>query len=564
MNLMRIAALAALSTISAAAQLTSDQKVSDFVQLAGTYAKNYGPYEWKIQTQGFDLYDVKPWLERVRATKNDLDFLDLMIEYVASLNDAHDSVSFNFDFFADLGIRFDIYDGRVLIDSINRGLLPAARYPFVIGDELVSVDGKTAEEWLRIFDKYSIAANPRSTRRQAASWIALRVQQVYPYAAQIGVSAEVVVRRQNGDLETYQITWAKSGTPIESIGKIPNLRTASARQEEWDDRPAPLKFIEQLQTVRLDPARYDAILNFGSRTPVYRLPAGFQMRLGAAAADVFLSGTFDSGGHRLGYIRIPSYSQNTTGAALNQFAAEIAFFQANTEGLVIDEMRNPGGNACYVDSLVQFLIPYRFRRLGFQLRATNIWVATFSSMLAQAKAQQFPQWVIDLLQANFDAVYAAYKENRGMTGPLPLCTNGSFSLDVDPATAQNGSILAYTKPIVVLVDEFSASGADMFPAILQDNNRAIIMGMRTMGAGGNVSTWNAGAFSEAYARLTMSLMARKNPIVTAEYPTAPYVENIGVRPDIAYDYMTKENLLTGGAPFVQAFTKAIVDAVEGR
>jgi hypothetical protein len=43
-----------------------------------------------------------------------------------------------------------------------------------------------------------------------------------------------------------------------------------------------------------------------------------------------------------------------------------------------------------------------------------------------------------------------------------------------------------------------------------------------------------------------------------EYPPSPYIENIGVRPDIAVDYMTRANLLSAGAPFVQAFTEAAV------
>ena len=42
------------------------------------------------------------------------------------------------------------------------------------------------------------------------------------------------------------------------------------------------------------------------------------------------------------------------------------------------------------------------------------------------------------------------------------------------------------------------------------------------------------------------------------YRAPVYIENIGVRPDIVVDYMTRSNLMTGGAPFVQAFTDAAV------
>ncbi|GEM_PF-5416203 len=47
-------------------QLPPDQKVAEFMQLSGLYAKHYAPYEWKKQVFGFDLLDVKPWMEKVR------------------------------------------------------------------------------------------------------------------------------------------------------------------------------------------------------------------------------------------------------------------------------------------------------------------------------------------------------------------------------------------------------------------------------------------------------------------------------------------------------------------
>ena len=37
------------------------------------------------------------------------------------------------------------------------------------------------------------------------------------------------------------------------------------------------------------------------------------------------------------------------------------------------------------------------------------------------------------------------------------------SLDREPAIDASGAILAYTKPLIVLVDEFSISGGDQFP-----------------------------------------------------------------------------------------------------
>src|SRR3954454_12473601 len=106
------------------AQLTLDQKISDFNAVAGLYAKRYGPYEWKRDALGINLFDVAPWIAKVQATKDDLDFYEVMQQYVANLNDAHDVYRLPSSFQANLNFTVDIYDGKLLVDSVNRLRLP--------------------------------------------------------------------------------------------------------------------------------------------------------------------------------------------------------------------------------------------------------------------------------------------------------------------------------------------------------------------------------------------------------------------------------------------------------
>src|ERR1700730_10033183 len=100
--------LAGLGASLSYAQLTMDQKASDFQALAGLYAKRYGPYEWKRDALSFDLLNTTPWLAQVQATKNDLDFYEVMQQYVASLNDAHDVYQLPSTFQATLNFVVDI------------------------------------------------------------------------------------------------------------------------------------------------------------------------------------------------------------------------------------------------------------------------------------------------------------------------------------------------------------------------------------------------------------------------------------------------------------------------
>src|SRR6476661_9806746 len=107
------------------AQLTSEQRAFDFQSLSAMLARRYAPIEWKKQAYGYDLLDLKPWLARVSAAKDDLEFFEIEAEYIAALNDVHTGFQMTSTFSATLGITVDIYDGKVLIDSINRSLLPA-------------------------------------------------------------------------------------------------------------------------------------------------------------------------------------------------------------------------------------------------------------------------------------------------------------------------------------------------------------------------------------------------------------------------------------------------------
>src|SRR5690349_2925497 len=113
-GICKLTLLLAAFAPAAFCDLTVDQKVADFMQLAGLYAKNYAASDWVRDQFGFDLYDAKPWLDRVKASKDDLEFFDICTRYVASLRDSHDEFYLNADFEAWLPIGADLYDGKFL------------------------------------------------------------------------------------------------------------------------------------------------------------------------------------------------------------------------------------------------------------------------------------------------------------------------------------------------------------------------------------------------------------------------------------------------------------------
>ena len=372
MKLHTTLALLVCGAVSACGQLTREQRLIDFQTLAGQFAKRYGPYEWKKANFGVDLLEIRPFLDRAAAAKDDLEFYEVCIDYVAQLHDAHSFFSLPSDFLAWLDITADLYDGKVLIDGISRSRLPQRQFPFEVGDELVSIDGKPVEELVESLTKYAEAANPRSTRRLAAYYLTLRAQSLMPHAFEVGEKARVGIRRRNGEVETYELPWSKEGVPLASEGPVPTPKLAPRRQarpgaqsEEPEESPAWAAPLRPLLLQTLPPAK--AMVGLGELRPVFAMPPNFQQRLGSNPfTDYFFSGTYQAGGKTLGFIRIPDFFPDNVRAAVVQFEREVAYMTANTDGLIVDVMRNEGGYTYYVNEVVRRLVPRGFQHHGLR------------------------------------------------------------------------------------------------------------------------------------------------------------------------------------------------------
>ena len=530
----------------------------DFQQLAALFAKRYAFLEWKRDAISFDGLKLAPWVERVKASKSDLEFFEICSEYVAAYGDGHTGFVLPSTFQASLGFSADLYNDTVLIDKIDRKKLPEIKFPAQTGDELVSIDARTPAAMMADSMRFIGEGNPRSARRIAAALLTVRDQHYGPRSYQLGDSAEVVVRRQGGGVETYTVPWTKQGLAYTTAGPVPDpsmhateapgLFSAAAESE-----PAYKRRLRALQTFR---ARRRFYLGVDQLKPLFTID-GFTQRLGNDRYDVLYSGTFQAGGHTFGFLRVPDFEYIDT-VDLEQ---ELAYFESKTDGLIVDVMSNPGGYGCAAEDLLAHLMPGGYHSVGNSIRAT--WDAIMNTQLDLDMARFFDASDEDIaaLESLLFQLQRAYGESRGFTTPQPLCGN---SLDVGAAVDKKGRNLAYTKPILVLTDELSASAAEIFAAVMQDEKRGFIYGLRTGGAGGAVDYATAGFYSEAGSSLAATILVRKKPIASPQYPAAPYIENIGVLPDKTADIMTRENLLNQGKAFVRGFSDAMVEHVNSQ
>jgi len=557
-----------LAALVVSGQMTTDQKIADLNAIGQFYTRHYTPAKWKLFQFGFDLNNLRPWLDRARATRNDLEYFDLVIDYLASLKDGHVRYSIPSNFSAYLQFDVDLYDGKATIDFISQQF-PRRDFAIAIGDELVSLDGLTPEQWIPRLTKYGEGANSKATRRRAADFITFRPQASIPWAHEIGETARVVLRKQDGETVTYDIPWRKQGQAVTKLPAVLGPRTAgrigldllrperlekaAARSAQWGlssnallrPEPEALSEYEQLMRSHQQAEAHPvdrALLPLGQPTPLYVPPPGFRLRLGQAASDQFLSGTFPLDGRTVGWIRLPTFNPSNQTLALTQFRSEIAALEATTSALVIDVMHNPGGNVCYAQELLRYLMPQNFWGVGYWIKPTAVWRQFFEAR--QLNAQNLPanSWNRVAVNEYWRLFEAAY-ENSEETGVYPICSDSLM------ATPQD---VLYTKPVMLLTNEFSVSAADTFPALFQDARRGPVVGIRTGGLGGNVNDYFVTGSAEASLRITRSLIVRENSRDSEAGPTR-FLENVGVKPDVELDIMTTENLLNGGRTFVEGW-----------
>src|SRR5262245_46597217 len=165
-------------------------------------------------------------------------------------------------------------------------------------------------------------------------------------------------------------------------------------------------------------------------------------------------------------------------------------------------MGNGRGTVSYMNSVLQYLFPAGFQSIGFATMGTEFSVEILTAWrdfwVSVGQTQLYPVYTALIEQAQ-----QATKDHT-LSPSMNDCTGSLF---YPPARDAAGNNLAFTKPILLVTDNFTASAGEFFSANLQDNGRAFVYGARTIGAGGSVREYihNATPYSEGTARLTESL-----------------------------------------------------------
>jgi hypothetical protein len=609
---MGLRSLAVLLGASLQATLVLASPVTDDIEIDGlfrTIETNYGPLEYKARQVGLDWTKTKSdYRSRFRAVKSTTEFYLLAARLLGELKDAHVHAQLPSSYETKLPLQLTYVEGKTVVNHLAGSLVRSKLCDVEIGDELVSMDGKSADEIRAELGAVRGLGNARSDQGYLTRTLTARSEKAgIPTPSGDKPKAQLEFLGTNGRTTRCEIPWEVKGYPL--VDLTPGPDAAPGRWEDYA-REKPVKaFLETLvhlqsQLILLKaPLPLDGMtakkedkdakglkIDIGHKQPFYPMPKTYHpfKAPGAMQALITLSGlqagTFLHQGKTVGYLRIPDYVVGHPIFA--QFALRYIIYKLEDEAqyLIIDQQNNPGGYVQFSDTLVESLTGKidPAKHMKFAVRPTQDFIRIYAEILSLLSAateddalqipKDFKEKYIPVLQKEMKKVVAAYEQNKKLSEPIDFYLMSELVTElVDrmilrliseeyPAISgllkfaaktvlgiDPGKKYFYTKPVYMLINELDFSAGDATPATLKDYGRVTLVGVNTAGAGGSVGLFSHHVKNPFKFSLTQSLMVRRG---------GGFVENVGVAPDIALE-LTREEIKNGYRGYFERVLKAI-------
>lgn len=561
---------------------TSVQKLmlQTLFQVASIYMNHYAPIAWKQTQMGVDLKKEYQQAHDKILGKSDItnrQFQVIMADFVAATRDYHASIQFASTERATLPVTIVKAEGKYYLGYINRKALPRLKFPFRVGDEVVEFGGKPVEQ--AVNDLNSVPNRAQTDARLSERRLTARSRRSGMEVPQGDIV--LTIKGADGAAKDAALTWkyTAEAVPLDIPVRDGGLDTESTPghvptiESNFKDafRKVLRKIIpnmahpraEEFKAVAKDNA--DNGFTIGGKNSFVPALGKIIWQLPPKMADQIPFKAYiyqNEQGQNIGYIRVSDFSGDEQAAML--FAQLIAAFEKKTDGLVFDQVNNPGGNLLFMYALLSMLTDK-----PLVVPKHRLIVDENDALQAAAILQQLAD------SGSHEAEESVLGEDMAGMGNNPKETMADvsryaqFILDelkagrrLTDATALLGiekiapnTRVRYTKPLVVLVNELDFSCADFLPAILQDNKRATIFGVNTSGSGGSV---------KGVELLNQQVITSVNYTWTfAQRPGGQPIENLGITPDVAYE-ITAADLRTNFNGYAAALNAVLAKLMPGR
>lgn len=549
--------------------LNNDEKAADLEWVYSIFGENYAPLDYKQKRLNFNFEQLKKeTLDKSKTTQNNDEFYTILYEFISHFEDAHTSGALtnsslpNRAQIAYLGFSGKRVGDFLLVEKI----LPTIDekiYPIKKGDKITKMDGldlksKINSELLKYRNLGFNEAN--FTFHMNKLFTRVSTQNGLPSLSE---SQLTVVR----DDKTFDLTlpWIKKDLAQFQKDQIKKSDANDKNSEEnymmvsSNGEGSPLfkfRFLSFNGKVEYPFFNLNQILNsnrktfldafkvldlfatweiFSDQKTEEKEPTGLELikktrnvpenaiyldHSETYPAYVSMEKTFDLEGKTTkNKVLVGTILLDTFSPIANQDAAFLQFKQTlkdmknlGVKYLIIDLIDNGGGSLKLGTKMAQALFSKKLDLPKIQFRLSDSWLDQFEKEVLSGQDDVKREITKRMLNEMIDD----QKGGQRLSKAYPL--DSLFPYEAIPSEEDAADFT-----IALQVNEMCASMCDIFSAILQDNNAAIIVGTRTLGAGGNVVGYNQSPNAHFDVRQTESLMLRKD---------GSYIENNGIAPDV--------------------------------
>ncbi|MFI5344212.1 MAG: protease-like activity factor CPAF [Chlamydiales bacterium] len=552
-----------------------EEMVSDLECIKRTMQVQYAPSEWKKQLLNWDLgVEFAKAADRIRehpaiTTK---DFQQIVRDFLGSTQDYHVSAVFYSTESAALPFSIKTIDGKPYIAWIDADEWPSDQKIIQLGDELIEFDGRLIQGVLDELKHNSGRLGDSPTDQSLADRkLTLRLGRSGDKIPQ-GILSITTQSPVDGEIHRSHLQWDYKPEKIASPWDFSFLAGDIfshffPRKPTLEERiNAALKkhsMIASLHQTRLaeNQLRYGELGAAKSFLPMLGHPIWKYDHTGSAQLDNkdlpykinwFAYIYKNEEGHSIGCLRIPHYSGEDED--FTNLLPLIAYLEKHTDALVIDQLNNPGGYVFFMHDLLSLLTPYPLLTPKHQVAINQKEVMEaveemdelqfYLSLNEEDKSAATHNKILGNVLGYYQFIIDEWNAGHVLTQPTHI--GGVEAIQPHP-------YIRYTKPILMLINELDFSAGDFAPAILHDNQRAVLMGARTAGAGGAVTHFS---FPNRYGIQKISFTE-----TIAERVNLQKIENLGVIPDIEYQ-LTEEDLRNSYQSYKTAINQAITNLIK--
>src|SRR3984885_11461239 len=545
--------LITLSAVAAPGEpsLVKKRVLADLDCIPNMFEVKYAPKPWKKEFAGWDLTqaieDAKNKVEsHPSPTLKECQII--LRDFFNSTKDYHVGVRFFSTESANLPFLVKGADSRYFVCYVDHEQSSGNDFPFEEGDEILTFDNRPIHD---VIDEIRIREYGTNSIETDYALAELSLTQRRGDMGNLVPSGNVEitgVKKGSNRKTSVTLTWDYTPEKIRDFSKIgKQIDFQSCVKEDNDQGLRNLlkksQFFEKFMVAYLWDKSY---LNSFSEMNKHALGArsSFIPPLGRkiwksgsdAIFDAYIFET--SSGKKIGYIRLPHYVGDEE--EVEEFGLTMNYFQKKTEALIIDQINNPGGSVFYLYALAATLTdnPLDTPKHHIAMTQEEVYIANvLLPYLEQIKSDETARIVLGDTIGGYPVDYRFVRRMKQFCNFLitqwdagKLFSDPTFLFGFDEIFPHPK--FRYNKPILLLINSLDFSGGDFFPAILQDNKRATILGTRTAGAGGYVLSTdfpNHSGMKGFVMTGSLAVRADKRPI-----------ENLGIRPDIQYNLSVKD------------------------